>query len=202
MPRTENIENIARRKKQILKAAVAAFARTGLKGTSMDDIVHESGMSKGAIYWYYKSKDEIITELINFFFDPNEMTILDQMLSTGSAIERIEKLVEYSAKEMNRMKPFRPVIQELYVIAFRDAKIKKMAMKSFQASTDLIERIIEYGIKHKEFRRVDPHQISVALIEMMEGAAILWFIDARNNNYGKQVRDGISLIIDAIKVDK
>ncbi len=201
MPRRVSVENIAKRKEQILRAAIKAFARNGLKGTSMNDIVLESGMSKGAIYWYYNSKDEIISELVNFFFDPKEMKMLDRLLSEGTAIERIKKLADYTAEAMDKMKPFQPVIQELYVIAFRDAQTKKMATKSFQESTSLLERIIDYGVKKKEFKRVDAHQVSVSIIEMMEGAAMLWFLNTKGFDYVAHVRFGIDLIIDAIKVN-
>jgi len=202
MPRKVSVENIAKRKEQIVRAAITAFARTGLKETSMDDIVRESGLSKGAIYWYYKSKDEIISELVNVFFDPNELKMLDRLLSTGSATERIKKLIDYTAEAMDKMKPFQPVIQELYVIAFRNPKIKKMATKDFQESTTLFAKVIEYGVKHKEFKRVDPQKVSVSIMEMMEGAAMLWFINPRGFDYVAHVRYGINLIIDAIKVNK
>ncbi|MDL1899078.1 helix-turn-helix transcriptional regulator [Anaerolineae bacterium CFX7] len=46
----------AARKAQILDAAAAVFARKGFYQASMDDIVEEAGLSKGALYWYFKSK--------------------------------------------------------------------------------------------------------------------------------------------------
>ena len=46
------------RTKQILDAAVKVFSRSGFQQASMDDIVAESGLSKGALYWYFKSKDD------------------------------------------------------------------------------------------------------------------------------------------------
>jgi AcrR family transcriptional regulator len=48
------------RKTQIIEAAVACFVRKGFHRTSMQDIVAESGLSPGAIYLYFKSKEEII----------------------------------------------------------------------------------------------------------------------------------------------
>lgn len=201
MPRKVSVENIAKRKEQILKGAITAFARKGMKSTSMNDIVRESGLSKGAIYWYYKSKDEIISELINSFFDSNAIKALDQSLSTGSAVERINKLIEYDAELVGKLKPLRPVILEIYMVAFRDPKIKKITSRTFQDSTALIEKIIAYGVRSEEFRRVDPREIAIAIIEIMEGAMI-WFINTKDFDYIEHVRYGINLIIDSIKVKK
>ena len=48
------------RRNQIIDAAVKCFAQKGFHQTSMQDIVSESGFSPGAIYLYFKSKEEII----------------------------------------------------------------------------------------------------------------------------------------------
>jgi AcrR family transcriptional regulator len=202
MPRTENIQNIAKRKEQIIRAAISAFARTGLRETSMDDIVHESGMSKGAIYWYFKSKDELISELLNTFFDPTEIEKLEQMLATGTAGERIDKFAGYMIEQMNMMRRFRPVVQELFVIAFRDQKIRRMTRKSFQASTKFLQTIIEDGIKNKEFRKVDAYQVTIAILEIVESTALFWSLDLIDVDFKKQLRGGINLILDGIKIQK
>ncbi len=59
MPRVAQAHMDARRQ-QILDAARARFAAHGFARTSMADIVAESGLSTGAIYRYFRSKDEIV----------------------------------------------------------------------------------------------------------------------------------------------
>ncbi|MFJ8041172.1 TetR/AcrR family transcriptional regulator [Kitasatospora sp. NPDC096147] len=48
------------RRRQILDGAVRCFARNGFHATSMQDVLRESGLSAGAVYRYFASKDEII----------------------------------------------------------------------------------------------------------------------------------------------
>jgi len=201
MSRKVSVENIVKRKEQIVRAAIAAFARTGLKETSMDDIVREAGLSKGAIYWYYKSKDEIISELLNEFFDPKEIKKIEELLANGSARERIDRFIEYMVEAMKKMQRFRPVIQELYVIAFRDQKIKKMMRRDFRSGVTLLQSIIEDGIKNKEFRRVDPYQVTLAIYQIVEGAALFWSLGIEIN-FEKQLRGGVKFIIDGIKTSR
>ncbi|TDD31263.1 TetR/AcrR family transcriptional regulator [Actinomadura sp. KC06] len=59
MPRVSE-EHLERRRRQILDAARTCFIRKGIHATSMQDIFAESGLSAGAVYRYYKSKNEII----------------------------------------------------------------------------------------------------------------------------------------------
>lgn len=48
------------RRNQILDAAVATFSRDGLHQTTIEDIRLEAGLSRGAVYHYFKSKEDII----------------------------------------------------------------------------------------------------------------------------------------------
>jgi len=50
----------AARRQEIAHAALRCFVRKGFQGTSMADIIAESGLSAGAIYGHYKSKDELV----------------------------------------------------------------------------------------------------------------------------------------------
>ncbi|MBL1074588.1 TetR/AcrR family transcriptional regulator [Nocardia sp. 2] len=62
MPRVSE-EHLERRRQQILDAAQTCFARRGLHTTTMQDVFAESGLSAGAVYRYFKSKDDIIAAL-------------------------------------------------------------------------------------------------------------------------------------------
>ncbi|WP_280426573.1 TetR/AcrR family transcriptional regulator [Nocardia carnea] len=62
MPRV-SAEHLERRRQQILDAARSCFIRKGFHQTSMQDVFTESGLSAGAVYRYFKSKDEIVVAL-------------------------------------------------------------------------------------------------------------------------------------------
>ncbi|HEV7256547.1 MAG TPA: TetR/AcrR family transcriptional regulator [Bosea sp. (in: a-proteobacteria)] len=59
MPKISDEKRAARRA-QILDAAWICFQKEGLHATTMDDIIRASGLSAGAVYSYYPSKDELI----------------------------------------------------------------------------------------------------------------------------------------------
>jgi TetR/AcrR family transcriptional regulator, transcriptional repressor of aconitase len=51
------------RRRQIMDAAIRCFAREGFHRTTMQDIVRETGLSAGAIYRYFKSKEDIVAAI-------------------------------------------------------------------------------------------------------------------------------------------
>ena len=74
------------RRQQILQAALACFSEDGFHQTGMADIVRRSGMSHGAVYGYFQSKDEIIEALAD---DRHEGEAI-----LNSAAKRIEDPIE------------------------------------------------------------------------------------------------------------
>ncbi len=59
MPKISDMRR-AERREQILNAAWSCFQREGLHATTMDDIIAASGLSAGAVYSYFPSKDALI----------------------------------------------------------------------------------------------------------------------------------------------
>lgn len=70
-------EHRAARRHQIAQAALRCFARTGFQATSMADIIAESGLSAGAIYGHYKSKDELIELAVSEVLDARFLEVAE-----------------------------------------------------------------------------------------------------------------------------
>ena len=59
-------------KDKILKAALRVFLEKGYDAASINDVVKESGFTKGGIYHYFENKDKLFIETINYLFDEFE----------------------------------------------------------------------------------------------------------------------------------
>jgi len=71
MPRTEEQfkELRANKKQKIMDASLSLFAEKGFSATSINMIAKKAGISKGLMYNYFKSKEELITTILNSGFD-------------------------------------------------------------------------------------------------------------------------------------
>ncbi|SDT17063.1 TetR/AcrR family transcriptional regulator [Microterricola viridarii] len=93
MPKVSEEHRISRRK-EILNAAVVLFARNGFDGTSMADIIAESGLSAGAIYGHFKSKADLVQSSVEDIFvqrqtELEEMLASDIVLSPAAVLTRL-----------------------------------------------------------------------------------------------------------------
>ncbi|MFC9895273.1 TetR/AcrR family transcriptional regulator [Nocardia sp. NPDC127579] len=97
MPRVSE-EHLERRRQQILDAARVCFARKGFYDTSMQDVFAEAELSAGAVYRYFKSKNDIIAALANQTAVPlmgllTEQLDLDPLPTPGDLVQVIAQHV-------------------------------------------------------------------------------------------------------------
>lgn len=83
MPKISEEKKSARRT-QILDAAWTCFQRGGIQGTTMDDIIRQSGLSAGAVYSYFKNKDDLIVSAVT-----TSMTGLAEVIAPLLAAEKL-----------------------------------------------------------------------------------------------------------------
>ena len=60
---TENPPN-GKAEERILREAMRLFWEQGYHGTSIDDITRAAGLTKGALYWHYNSKEDLLRRII------------------------------------------------------------------------------------------------------------------------------------------
>lgn len=92
MPKVTQQHSDARRR-QIIDAAYRCFARKGIHQASMRDICAEAGLSAGAIYTYFKSKEDIIEA--SFAFDhQRSLPLFDNAAKAPDPMAAIDELID------------------------------------------------------------------------------------------------------------
>lgn len=81
-------KNLQSTKKKIVSAAWKLFYEQGYNGTTIDDIVSESGTSKGSFYHYFSGKDDLLSSLA-YLFDEKYEELEEIMTEDMSCIEKM-----------------------------------------------------------------------------------------------------------------
>ena len=101
--------HIESRSAAILGAAIHMFARKGIGAATMQDVATEAGLSAGAIYRYYPSKDELLRAVFEQIRAENEALFTQASLGAASPLETLlntgrvvgERLRSESVREAN-----------------------------------------------------------------------------------------------------
>jgi TetR/AcrR family transcriptional regulator, repressor for uid operon len=86
-------QHLEARRQQILDAALTCFDRAGFHGASMQDIFHESGLSTGAVYRYFDSKEAIIEALAEERH-AKEAALIDQAMRIDDPRAALHRLAD------------------------------------------------------------------------------------------------------------
>ena len=187
------------RKDQILDAATDVFAEKGFNDTRMDDIVQKSGLSKGTLYWYFKSKDEIILNIFERIFSREFKELENMVGSNESATKRLIDFADRASEDVKKMLRLMPLAYEFMGWAFR----KKFVQDAFKIYINkymaILVPIIQQGIDSGEFRNIDPHGAAITIGAIFEGTILLWVYDNSLVDTEKHIQDGISLLLNGMK---
>jgi AcrR family transcriptional regulator len=192
------------RKEQILQAATAVFARLGFYKARMDDVVQEAGLSKGAVYWYFESKDEIITTILDRFMQQELENFTRLSQGEGPIPKRLRTLMTALGKEMTSISDLIPIAYEYYAVAAREETTRKKFDQYLSGYVDILEELISEGIERGELKEVPTREVAISLVALMEGCMLLWVLrtsDRRKPDLEKLYETSIDLVLEGLIVE-
>jgi len=159
------------RRAQIIEAALACFLRNGFTNTTMDDIVQESGLSKGAIYWYFKSKDEIFHAAITLPFqvagEETVAALMEQETVAGQLRAGARTLVDLA----RQVEGYFGLFLEYWAQSKHREEAGHVWIELLEQYADLVAAMVEEGVRRGEFRPVDAKALVWAILATYDGLA-------------------------------
>jgi AcrR family transcriptional regulator len=187
------------RKKQILDAATEVFNQKGFDRARMEDIVEKTGLSKGTLYWYFKSKSQIITAILDRIFQAEFDELEMQKDANVGAAEAILQYTESAIGDFSKMMRLMPIAYEFLALAFRNSVVQEALRRYFSRYIRATVPIIQRGIDTGEFRPVDAQDAAIAIGAIFEGTILLWVYDKTMVKPERNIRLGINLLVEGIK---
>ena len=189
------------RKNQILEAAIAVFARLGFHASRMDDIAAQAGLSKGALYLYYKSKDAIIAAILKYFFslEFKKLRTLVETESSEPISEQLLRMNKHLAADFQWFSAVAPIMFEFYAVAARQKEVRSFLKDYFKDYREALTRLIQHGINRGEFRPVHADQVAITITALYEGLTLLWMVDPQAVQWEKEGEASVRLLLEGLK---
>jgi AcrR family transcriptional regulator len=161
-------------RRTVLEAAAKLFAQRGFGGTNLQDIADSLGISRPALYYYFKSKEEILASLVE------EVTVFSGLQATELAAK-----ADFNPSDTLRQMTFNHAKWLLeHTVEFRvvdrtendlPAATRRRHDKAKRALLDNFVRTIERGIELGHFRPVDATIAAFSILGMCNWTA-WWFM--------------------------
>ena len=159
---------------RIVDAAADLIYAHGVEGTSLDQVMAQSGVSKSQLYHYFADKDALILEVIALQTE----RVLGAQQSHVGALDSLEALRSWRNAIVQLNQEVRaggcPVGSLANELANASAGARKRLAGSFGAWTDYLER----GLATMRARgdlapTADPHELAIALLSAVQGGLLL-----------------------------
>ena len=163
----------------IIEKSFVLFLKKGLKEASLNDILSTCGVSKGAFYHHYKSKDELIIEVLNrFFFSYFKKQDVDY--SNNTFEDKISTLIKAFIEPYNEIaillgeKHISAYFRFLFQVVNLYPNIRYRVNKHFYTKGYYLYQIIEQAKLSGEIKvEVDSKNIARQLLSTIIGVLVL-----------------------------
>jgi AcrR family transcriptional regulator len=159
------------RRAQIIQAALACFTRQGYVNTTMDDIVAESGLSKGAIYWYFKSKDDLFKAAANAVMERAAEKSLATIMACETATEKLRVGARCLVDVCREIEGYFGLVVEFWTQSERREEVVAFWVETITQYQQALKAIFEQGVQTGEFKPLDTGALAWMIMAAYDGLA-------------------------------
>jgi len=189
-------------RERILQAAMLCFSRSGYSSSGVAEICFEAGVSKGAFYHHFESKQSVFIELINSWLsalDANLNTARNHSQDVPVALLEMSGLFDVVFRQAsNRL----PMFLEIWLQASRDPAVWEALITPYMRFQTFFKDLISSGIDEGSLRDVDSNLAARALLSLAVGLLLQSLLDPVHSEQVQVAEEGFRIFTNGLrKVD-
>ncbi len=193
-----NGENGSGRRQAILDAAEKVFGACGYSATTMEAVADAAGISKGSVYNYFKSKDDLFESLLEQVVIYHKQASREFLTGPGPASEKMEKLLDYYFQRFAEFRPMLRLVMEFWATAARqqqEGELSRMLREQYVSWRQEVMTVLEAGVAAGEFSANIRPQVAASLIlAELDGIQVQSMFDI-GLNVNEELVDGLKSAI-------
>jgi AcrR family transcriptional regulator len=162
------------RREQMLRAALDVIQERGYADSRIADVAERAGTSPALVIYYFKTKDQLLTEAIRFSEDRWYEAGTARMAQIPTAAGRLEELVAMTCLTDADSEPGTSWVLwlDLWAQAARHPEVAGVRQKADERWRQTISSLVVEGQEAGEFGPVDPGDFAVLLSGLLDGLAV------------------------------
>jgi AcrR family transcriptional regulator len=162
------------RREQMLRAALEVIEERGYAESRIADVAERAGTSPALVIYYFKTKDQLLTEAIRFSEDTWYETGTRRMEQIPTAAGKLEEIVAMSCLPEAEDEPVSSWVLwlDLWSQSARHPEVASVRQKFDERWRELICSLVVEGQEAGEFGHVDPEEFAVLLSALLDGLAV------------------------------
>lgn len=188
----------------ILERAARVFSLSGYSGTSMDALTHATGLTKGAIYNHFGSKEALMLEAFDFAQSQMQQRFRGLFQGRSHACDRLLAMVELFRSII--VDPLFPGGCLLLNTAIEADDTNPVFLRRAQQTADVwqeyVARTVQLGIERQQIKpATDPARVLTTLLASLEGAIMLCKLYG-DTSYIEHIVEHLTRYVDSLRADQ
>jgi AcrR family transcriptional regulator len=187
-------------RKSILDVSLALFSKNGYDATSVAEICQDAGVSKGAFYHHFPSKQELFLALMETWLE----TVDGFFQMTGKTAvtipQALEDMAAISGGLFDALEGGFPILLEFWTQASRNQAVWERAVSPYQRYLDYFTGVLQTGIDEGSFNpSINTEHAARILTSMVMGLLLQAAFDPGGENWQAVTMSGIKMLLKGMR---
>ena len=187
----------------LLKTALSVFSAKGYAAATLDDVAKAARVTRGAIYWHFKSKADLYNTLIQEFSARGAAVVQQAVAEGGTLIEVLRRVFVRQCALIEEDKEARAVMELALFKTGLDPELQAGRKKQVEAGNALLEgitRAMQQGMVQGLLRSdMDPADLARAFIAFENGVIQLWLVSPQSFSLKASAESFAEILLDGLR---
>lgn len=186
-------------RERILAAAEECFARQGYDATGVAEICRRAGVSKGAFFHHFPTKQEVFLELLDRWLVESGEKLAALQAGASTVPEGLMQMAETAQQVFEMARGKLPIFLEFLSRAARDPQAWRATISPYRRYRAFFTAMIEAGIAEGSLQRVDPEAAANALVSLAIGLVLQATVDPEGADWGRIAHQSVQIFLRGVQ---
>ncbi len=182
----------------ILEAATHLFSKSGYDATGVAEICQAAGVSKGAFYHHFPTKQAVFMALLNSYLSGIDSGFKRMRQEIHDVPKVIIQMAELAGVLFQTADIHLSIFLEFWTQANHDPQVWEAAISPYRRYQEYFAEMIQEGINEGTIQPVDPQLAARVLVSLAIGLLMQSLFDSQVTDWPKEARQSIELLINGL----
>ncbi len=180
---------------RILQVASDLFARNGYDATGVAEICQAAGVSKGAFYHHFQSKQQVFVALLDEWLSGVDAGMQALMAQAGDVPRGMIAMTSITREIFERASGQLPMFLEFWRESSHNPAVWNATIAPYRRYTDLFANLIQRGVEEGSLREVNPQNAACAVVALALGLILQGVMDPQGADWTEVAREGMGMLV-------
>lgn len=183
---------------RILDAAGECFARNGYDATGVAEICQHAGVTKGAFYYHFPSKQSLFIELLNRWLADLDTQLRAVQAGAATVPEGLLRMTGMAQHVFQMADGRLPIFIEFLTAARHDPALWQAVIAPYRRYRDFFAGIVEAGIAEGTLQPVDPNAAAQVIVSLAAGLVLQGVFDPKGADWGQVAQESVQMLLEGM----